>query len=598
MFWQEGHPKTVKQYDQNNKMIVQQSPEKASEIEQSDFGNTIRASPRDAQMPRLTVAINGQGLPVQRRDRLKKLVKLDVRIASLNVGSMTGKGREIADLMARRRIQILCVQETRWKGNKAKELGDGFKLFYSGNNNNGRNGVGIVLDNELKKKVMCVNRRSDRVMSMKLQLDDIELNILSTYAPQVGCEDEEKEAFWREVEEEVSNIPNDERIFLAGDLNGHIGSGNTEVTERIRGIWGVGNRNEEGDRITDFALATDMAILNTFFKKEEKQLITYKSGDKCSQIDFILARRQHLKEVRNCKTIKGESVASQHRVLVIDVTFMILKKKGKKITTPKIRWWKLKDPFLKIEFKRHVVRNINQGECQDLWSSYKEVILSVGENVLGMTSGKGRPKDKETWWWSEDVKKKIKEKKDTKMKWDQTNKPEDKNKYRQAKKEAKRAVAQAKAKHLAELYKEMETPIGERNLYRLAKERDKASKDFTHIKQIKTQEGVVLKGEEDIKYRWREYFNTLLNEENPRLPTQESLPNQGITREIERTEVYEALRSMKNGKATGPDNIPVEVWKSLDSDGLDLLLPLFNKVFKEENMPDDWRESINHSSNL
>ncbi|KAI5739308.1 hypothetical protein M8J77_017609 [Diaphorina citri] len=216
-------------------------------------------------------------------------------------------------------------------------------------------------------------------------------------AKEVGCEDEEKDVFWREVEEVVSSIPDDERIFLmAGDLNGHIGRGNTEVTARIRGVWGVGNSNEEGDRIKDFPLATDMAILNTFFKKEDNQLITYKSGDRiCShQIDFILPRRQHLKEVRNCKVINGESVAPQHKLLVIDTSFMISRKKVQKTTTPKIRWWKLKDPFLKMEFKRQPARNIRQSGCQDLWSSFMTVILNVGESVLGMTSGKGRPKDK------------------------------------------------------------------------------------------------------------------------------------------------------------------------------------------------------------
>jgi hypothetical protein len=60
---------------------------------------------------------------------------------------------------------------------------------------------------------------------------------------------------------------------------------------------------------------------------------------------------------------------------------------------------------------------------------------------------------------------------------------ENKDAYKLAKKEAKRSVAQAKAKNLEELYRE--TPEGEKNLYRLAKERGKASKDFTHIKQIK-----------------------------------------------------------------------------------------------------------------
>jgi Exonuclease III len=43
---------------------------------------------------------------------------VSLRVGTLNVGSLTGRGREVADLMSRRKIQILCVQETRWKGKK------------------------------------------------------------------------------------------------------------------------------------------------------------------------------------------------------------------------------------------------------------------------------------------------------------------------------------------------------------------------------------------------------------------------------------------------------------------------------------------------
>ena len=39
-----------------------------------------------------------------------------LRIATLNVGSMTGKGRELADVLNRRRMDVACVQETIWKG--------------------------------------------------------------------------------------------------------------------------------------------------------------------------------------------------------------------------------------------------------------------------------------------------------------------------------------------------------------------------------------------------------------------------------------------------------------------------------------------------
>ncbi|KAI5747315.1 hypothetical protein M8J77_013428 [Diaphorina citri] len=121
----------------------------------------------------------------------------------------------------------------------------------------------------------------------------------------------------------------------------------------------------------------------------------------------------------------------------------------------------------------------------------------------------------------------------------------------------------------------------------------KATKDFTHIKQVKNSEGIVLKREDEIKGRWKVYFETLLNEENPRMPTEYSEPNQGIVRDIEREEIIRALRTMKNGKATGPDEIPVEAWKSLGADGVDLLWSIMRKVFREERIPEDWRDSTN-----
>ena len=53
---------------------------------------------------------------------------LGVRIGTLNVGTMTGKATELVDMMQRRKVDIVCVQETRWKGSRARSLGAGLKL--------------------------------------------------------------------------------------------------------------------------------------------------------------------------------------------------------------------------------------------------------------------------------------------------------------------------------------------------------------------------------------------------------------------------------------------------------------------------------------
>ncbi|MCJ8736311.1 hypothetical protein PDJAM_G00258110 [Pangasius djambal] len=101
---------------------------------------------------------------------------------TLNVGTMTGKGRELADMMERRKVDILCVQETRWKGSKAHSIGAGFKLFYYGVDSK-RNGVGVDLKEEFGRNVLEVKRVSDRVMSLKLEIEGVMLNVVSGYDP-------------------------------------------------------------------------------------------------------------------------------------------------------------------------------------------------------------------------------------------------------------------------------------------------------------------------------------------------------------------------------------------------------------------------------
>jgi exonuclease III len=81
-----------------------------------------------------------------------------VRVGTWNVGSLTGKLREVIDTMIRRRVNILCIQETKWKGQKTKEVEDtGLKLWYIGNTSI-KNGISIVLDKSLKNGVVDIKR--------------------------------------------------------------------------------------------------------------------------------------------------------------------------------------------------------------------------------------------------------------------------------------------------------------------------------------------------------------------------------------------------------------------------------------------------------
>ena len=90
--------------------------------------------------------------------RIGKLTKKGVRFGKLNVGSLTGKGRELAAMLRERAKGVCCVQETRWKGGSARTIGEGYKLFYVGEAS-GRNGVGVIVSEGMKEGVVEVKGR-------------------------------------------------------------------------------------------------------------------------------------------------------------------------------------------------------------------------------------------------------------------------------------------------------------------------------------------------------------------------------------------------------------------------------------------------------
>ncbi|KAK3511003.1 hypothetical protein QTP70_029015 [Hemibagrus guttatus] len=212
------------------------------------------------------------------------------------------QSRELADMMERRKVDILCVQENRWKGNKARSIGAGFKLFYYGVDSK-RNGVGVVLKEEFVRNVLEVKRVSDRVMSLKLEIEGVMLNVVSGYAPQVGCELEEKERFWSELDEVMESIPTGERVVIGADFNGHVGEGNTG-DEEVMGKFGVKERNLEGQMVVDFAKRMDMAVVNTYFQKREEHRLQEWSESR-EQVEENLERWRFALERRGMKVSRS-----------------------------------------------------------------------------------------------------------------------------------------------------------------------------------------------------------------------------------------------------------------------------------------------------
>ena len=419
-----------------------------------------------------------EGKPVKKQREAWKGRRSLIRMGTLNIGTMTGSRRELAERMEQRDVDILCLQETMWKGSKARNIGGGLKIFYNGADKR-KNGIGIVLKEKLAESVLEVKRVSDRPMAMKLEVNEFILNIGSAYAPQVNNSMEEKNDFWEDLDGLIEGISKEERIVLGADLNGHVGEGNIG-NEEIVGRYGAESRNKEGSMVVDFGKRMDLAIVNTYFKKKDEHRVTYKSGGKSTQIDYVMFRRRNLKEMCDCKVILNECVAKQHRIVVCKMVLMVKRKKADKVK-PRMRWWKLKETSYQEAFRQEVTRILGgKDRLPDEWDKHKtaEMLRKTAETILGVTFGK-RKGDRETWWWNEKVQESIKEKKEAKKTWDKIRNENTKKIYKEKKSKAKKAVAMAKGRAYDNLYARLETKKGEKELYRLARQRDRAGKMYS-----------------------------------------------------------------------------------------------------------------------
>ena len=285
---------------------------------------------------------------------------------------MTGRKRELSDMMERRNVDILCLQETKWKGSKARNIGGGCKIFYNGADGR-KNGIEIVLREKLAESILEVKRVSDRLMAMKLEVKRSILNIVSAYVPQVNNSLEEKNDFWEDLDGLIESISKEERIVFGADLNGHVGEGSIG-DEEIMGRYGAGTRNKEGSMVVDFGKKMDLAIVNTYFKKKDEHRVTYKSGRKSTQVDYVMYKRRNLKKMCDCKVILNECVAKQHRMVICKKVLMVKKKKAEKVK-PKIRWWKLEETSYQEAFRQEVTRILGGKDgLPDEWDKTAKIL--------------------------------------------------------------------------------------------------------------------------------------------------------------------------------------------------------------------------------
>ena len=114
------------------------------------------------------------------------------------------------------------------------------------------------------------------------------------------------------------------------------------VLEWFMGSFGIGQINDGGIRLLDWAVGKGLHLMNSCFQKRKNWLVTFRFGETETMIDYILVNRKYIRSVKDVKVIPGEEiVVSQHCLLLMDMVFR--KKVRRKVKfKKKLKLWNQK----------------------------------------------------------------------------------------------------------------------------------------------------------------------------------------------------------------------------------------------------------------
>ena len=135
-----------------------------------------------------------------------------------------------------------------------------------------------------------------------------------------------------------------EKVLVSVDFNGHVGIDMGGFGE-VHGGFGI--------RLLDWVVGKGLRLMNTCFQKKKNRLITFRSGETETIIDYILVNNKYRSSIKDGNVIPGEEIVSQHCLLLMDVVFK--KKLRRKVKfRKKLKLWRLRESEVKEEFAEGV----------------------------------------------------------------------------------------------------------------------------------------------------------------------------------------------------------------------------------------------------
>ena len=529
-------------------------------------------------------------------------------IGTWNVRTMyeTGKTAQVAAEMRNYNLAILGISEARWTGSGQRRLISGELLLFSGHEDDDAphtQGVALMLSKTAQRALIGWEAHGPRILtaSFRTKKRGINLDVVQCYAPTNESEEEDKDAFYDRILAVVQGRPRKNIIILMGDFNAKIGGDNTGY-EGTMGKQGMGEMNDNGERFADLCATTNLAIGGSFFQHKSIHKATWVSPDlrTTNQIDHVCIGKKFRRSLQDVRVKRGADVASDHHLLVAQLKLK-LKRHHIEQTSHRLNYNTslLNDKQKQDEFKItlsnkfQVLREMLDEESIDgKWKGVKKAVQSTCQEVLG--SRKHGHKE----WITAETLKTIEERKRKKAELNtsrtRAQKIKAQREYAEVNRTVKKNIKTDKRKFVDMLAKEAEDAAYQGNMRELFATIKKLSGKFAKPERpVKDKYGKNIPNEEQQRGRWKEHFEELLNRPEPRNPPDIQPADSDLLIDCNtptKEEIRMAIKQLRNGKASGPDGIPAEALKTDVETSVEMLYPLFMKIWEEGQVPSEWKE--------
>ena len=474
-------------------------------------------------------------------------------------------------------VDIAALSETRLPGEDSlTEVGEGFTFYWKGYEENVRriHGVGFAIRTKLLEKVTeSPTGISPRLMTWRIPLAKHRyITLISAYAPTLDSSEEQKDAFYESLHSTLTAIPKEDKILLLGDFNARVGK-QAHLWPRVIGKHGVGKMNNNGLRLLTLCSELNLVVTNTTFqlKNRYKTTWTHPRSKHGHMIDFIITKQSDQKDVRITRAMKGAECSTDHTMLLCKLNLRIRPPVQRTRPSKKLNLSCLKDPRKLDAFRNLIYVNLTQdngpptASSDDIWTNIHSTLKQCAEETLGF-----KTRHHKDWFDenAEDIQKILSQKNKAHDAWlSNPNSTQLKQTFQNLRKETQLKLRDMENKWWINQAKDLQNLADsndQHGFYNGLKAIYGPQK--RNLVPVRSQEGNLLKDKSAILNRWAQHFQTLLNHKNPTTPNiLDEIPLAPLANEMDVPptfkETTDAIKSLKNNKAPGPDGLPSELYK-------------------------------------